>query len=90
MPVKTIAKLILLAMGLMVPLAGCGGSGLSASSTCTDYLKADPNDQHKIVNELAGKYHKPDYTSPLGFPSVAYYCADEPKITLTQFFASAG
>ena len=76
-------------LGLLVSLAGCGGSGLSDTSTCTDYLKADPNDQQKIANELAGKYHKPDYATPLGFPSIAYYCATNGKVTLAQVFASA-
>lgn len=71
---------------LVLPLAGCGGSSLSGSSTCQDYLAASSSDQHTIVNQLATQYQKPDFVTPLGFPEVAYWCASSPTATLGHFF----
>lgn len=65
------------------------GSGLSGSSTCSEYLSASSDDQHAVVNDLASKYGKPDYVSPLGFPEVAYWCASQQNATLDQFFRNA-
>lgn len=70
--------------------AGCGAAGLSESSTCKDFLAADPADQQSITQQLAGKFGKPDYATPLGMPEVPYYCASNPKTTLKEFFESAG
>lgn len=70
--------------------AGCGGEGLSQSSTCKDFLAADPADQQSITQQLAGKFNKPNYATPLGLPAVPYYCASHPDTTLQEFFESAG
>lgn len=75
---------------LGIGVAGCGSSGLSESSTCSQFLAASPQDQQSLVQQLAGKYRKPDYATPLGAPEVPYYCASHPKITLKQFFSFAG
>lgn len=71
-------------------VAGCGEAGLSESSTCKDFLAADPADQQSITQQLAGKFGKPDYATPLGMPAVPYYCARHPDTTLQEFFESAG
>jgi hypothetical protein len=73
-----------------IALAGCGEAGLSESSTCKDFLAADPADQQSVTQQLAGKFNKPDYASPLGMPEVPYYCAGNPDTTLKEFFESAG
>ena len=72
---------------MSLALAGCGG--LSASSTCTDYLNASSSAQLSLAQKLAGQYDKPDYATPLGEPEIAYYCASSPDTTLGQFFAQA-
>jgi hypothetical protein len=77
-----------LAVGLVGAVAGCG-SGLSESSSCSDYLGAPGDQQQSVVQQLAGKYRKPDYATPLGMPEVAYYCAGSPNTTLKQFFEAA-
>ena len=69
-----------------IALSGCGG-GLDGSSTCSDYLGASYDEQHQVVSELAGKYHQPDYATPLGFPNVAYVCAQNPDLTLEDYFS---
>lgn len=70
--------------------AGCGEEGLSESSTCKDFLAADPADQQSITQQLAGKFNKPNYATPLGLPAVPFYCASHPDTTLQEFFESAG
>ena len=68
-------------------IAGCGG--LTEASTCSDFMKASPQAQQSIVLNLAGKYQKPDFATPLGMPEVPYYCASHPSTSLRQFFALA-
>lgn len=53
-------------------LGGCGG--LSASSTCSDYLNADSSDQSAVLTQLAEQYHQPELVSPLGPPGVSPLC----------------
>ncbi|HEX3898353.1 MAG TPA: hypothetical protein VHW74_04225 [Mycobacteriales bacterium] len=78
-----------------VVLIGCsataciGGSGLSASSTCRDFLNASPSAQQSIIDKLAAQYDKPDYSTPLGAPEVPYACSANPDMTLGQFFQQA-
>jgi hypothetical protein len=75
-------------LGASFVAVGCG-SGLSESSTCQDFLAADASSQQSIVQQLAGKYHKPAYATPLGMPEVPYYCASHADMTLKQFFSIA-
>jgi hypothetical protein len=70
-------------------IAGCGSAGLSASSTCTDFAEASPEEQSEVISSLSSKYDTPDYTTPLGEPEVAYYCASSPDTTLEEFFENA-
>ncbi len=72
-----------------VLLGACNSSGLSASSTCSQFMAASPEAQQQVVSELASQYQKPDYATPLGEPEVPYYCADNPNVTLGQFFSQA-
>lgn len=69
--------------------ASCNGSSLSASSTCSQFMAASPQDQQTIVDQLAQQYDKPDYATPLGSPEVPYYCTSNPNVTLGEFFKHA-
>jgi hypothetical protein len=76
-------------MGLLVAgalstvlLAGCGG--LSASSSCSDYLNASSSDQSAVLSSLAVQYHQPELATILGTEGVAYTCAEYPNWTLAQ------
>jgi hypothetical protein len=86
-PVTPVVLVLLVAASFA---SGCGSSGLSENATCQDFLGADASAQQSVVQQLAGKYHKPDYATPLGMPGVPYYCATHPDVTLKQFFAIAG
>lgn len=70
-------------------LGACGAGGLSASSTCQDFMNASASDQQQVVDSLAGQYNKPDYSTPLGSPEVPYYCSANPSVTLGEFFQKA-
>ena len=70
-------------------LSSCGGSALTASSTCRDFMNASSGEQQTLVNQLATQYNKPDFTTPLGAPEVPYYCTANPDATLAQFFQNA-
>lgn len=84
-------RLAIGAAAAVVTLAAGGcSSGLSEASTCSEFLAADPTEQHQVVQQLAGKYQKPDYATPLGMPAVPYYCANHPDTTLDEFFSAAG
>jgi len=70
-------------------LSSCGSGGLSASSSCQDFMHASSEEQHEIVDRLASQFNKPDYTTPLGEPEVPYYCTANPSTTLGEFFQKA-
>jgi hypothetical protein len=70
-------------------LSACGGSGLSASSTCKEFMDASVTEQHEVTDQLASQYNKPAYSTPLGEPEVPYYCSASPTVTLGDFFQKA-
>ena len=72
-----------------VSLGACGGSSLSASSSCRDFMNANATEQHEMIDQLASEYQKPDYTSPLGEPEVPYDCSANATNSLGYFFQHA-
>jgi hypothetical protein len=84
-----LATLLVLVGGLGLLTSGCGSSGLSASSTCSQFMNASQQAQETVINQLAAKFDKPDYATPLGEPEVPYFCASNPSVTLGQFFSEA-
>jgi hypothetical protein len=72
-----------------VMLSACGGSSLSASSSCKDFMNATSVEQHEVVDQLASQYKKPDFATPLGEPEIPYYCSANPSTTLGDFFQKA-
>jgi hypothetical protein len=72
-----------------VNLGACSASGLSASSSCQDFMNASATEQHEVVDQLASQYNKPDYATPIGEPEVPYYCSANHSTTLGQFFQKA-
>ncbi len=70
-------------------LSSCGGSALSASSSCEAFMKASASEQHEVVDQLSSQYRKAAYATPLGEPEVPYYCSASPSTTLGQFFQKA-
>jgi hypothetical protein len=90
---KARARAVALALlAALSPVAGCsmGKEGLSGASTCDEFMHSDSQDQIAVTQALAGEYQKPDYATPLGAPAVPYFCANNPDVTLDEFFAGAG
>jgi len=85
----TVLKLAASAVVMGTLTAACGNNGLSASSTCQQFMNAPAADQQAAIDRLATQYNKPDYADPLGAPEVPYYCASNPDVTLGQFFSQA-
>jgi hypothetical protein len=85
---KRLAGVAVMGVLAVFAVSGCG-SGLSASSTCKDFSEASFEEQHEVIDSLSSKFDTPDYTSPLGEPEVAYYCASSPETTLEDFFEKA-
>jgi hypothetical protein len=52
-------------------------------------MNASEQAQESVISQLAAKYEKPDYATPLGEPDVPYFCASNPNTTLGQFFSQA-
>jgi hypothetical protein len=53
-------------------------------------MHSTAQEQMDVTQALAGEYKKPDYATPLGAPAVPYFCAQNPDVTLDEFFAGAG
>lgn len=71
-------------------VAGCGGSGLTANSSCRDFMNAAPQDQDAAVSSLAGQLHAPSADTPLGRPNVNYLCSDNPTMSLGDAVSHSG
>jgi hypothetical protein len=73
-------------VAVAVMFLGCGGGGLSASSSCGDFLAASPEDQTQTISQLSSQFDTPELTTPLGEPNVAYVCSSSPEMSLEEVF----
>ena len=83
---RSVACLIALAVGSICVLAGCGGSDLSASSSCKDFMAASPEDQASAISKLSSQFDTPEIATPLGSPSISYTCSSNPDMSLEEVF----
>ena len=67
-------------------LTGCSVSGLSASSSCKDFMAASPEEQQRAISKLSSQFDTPEVATPLGSPSIAYNCSSAPSMSLEQLF----
>jgi hypothetical protein len=79
------ACLVFLVAGMSLGLTACAGE-LSADSSCQDFMEASPEDQASAISKLSSEFETPDIATPLGSPSIAYSCADEPDTSLGEVF----
>jgi hypothetical protein len=66
--------------------SGCAGSGLSASSSCKDFMTASQEEQTQAISTLSSQFDTPEVATPLGSPSIAYSCSSDPEMTLAELF----
>jgi hypothetical protein len=57
-------------------------AGLSASSSCQDFLDADAATEQQAMVDIATAKGYPGFGSPLALPEIRYECSDSPKATL--------
>lgn len=76
-------------VGIGFLLLGCGGSGLTASSSCADFMGASAEVQTEAISKLSSEFNSPETATPLGAPNVSYVCAQEPEETLSEYFERA-
>lgn len=85
---------VLLTLGLalvaLTALTSCGGAGLSADSSCKDFLNASVEDQDQAVSSIAGDLEAANAVTPLGRPNVNYLCANDPDKTLGEAIEATG
>jgi hypothetical protein len=92
---RTLRKLGTLAASLTVlSLLGTGcagsvlGSGLSASSSCKDFMSASQEEQTEAISKLSSQFDTPEVATPLGTPSISYTCSSNPDMSLEKLFHS--
>lgn len=81
------ACLGLLIVGATIVLVACA-SGLSASSSCKDFMEASPEEQSGAISKLSAQFNTPEVATPLGSPSVAYTCSSNPEMSLEELFTA--
>jgi hypothetical protein len=77
--------LVMVSLGT-IGLAACGEESLAASSSCSDFMNASPEEQAEAISSLAAEYETPDLATPLGAPNVSAACASDPEMTLGDYF----
>ena len=81
------ARLALLVTGSTLVFSGCGiGSGLSASSSCKNFMAASQEEQAQAISKLSSQFDTPEGATPLGSPSIAYTCTPNPDMSLEDLF----
>ncbi|MFJ3891637.1 MULTISPECIES: hypothetical protein [unclassified Streptomyces] len=89
-PVGRYAMVALLVLGLMffafkvVPdfIGGGAGGGLSASSTCKEFLTADEATEQQAMVNIATDKGLGGFGSPLALPAIRYECSSHPTEAL--------
>lgn len=82
-PVAMLGVALLSASAL---LAGCG-NGLTAQSSCKDFMAAGIDEQNTAIAQIAVDEHSPDAVTPLGRPNIDYLCAQDGSMTLGRAVA---
>lgn len=87
---KAVLLLVCLAaLGLLAGLTACG-SGLTADSSCKDFLNAPIEDQDEAVSSIAADVGAGNAVTPLGRPNIDYICANNPDETLGEAIEATG
>lgn len=72
-----------------IALSGCG-SGITASTRCSEFLHASLQDQDAAVFRVASDMRAGNAVTPLGRPNVNYICANAPDKTLGDVVRQTG
>jgi hypothetical protein len=56
--------------------------GLTANSTCQQFLNTDEDDERQALADIGISYGYSEYSNPLALPEIQYECGGEPTTTL--------
>jgi hypothetical protein len=73
---------VVLVVLLIKGIAATQGGGLTASSTCQNFLNADAQTQRQSLVDIALSKGIGGFGSPLALPEIQYECSSEPSMTL--------
>lgn len=77
-----LALLLLVFKGIPAVIGGGSGDGLSASSTCKDFLNADQGTESQALVDIATSKGLGGFGSPLALPAIRYECSYHPSESL--------
>lgn len=73
---------ILIVKGLSGALNGSRDAGLTASSTCQQFLNTDQQTEQQALVDIAISKGIGGFGSPLALPEIRYECSSEPTMTM--------
>jgi hypothetical protein len=76
--------LSLVASGLGI--TACTGGGITASTTCAQYLQQSQTDRYDDAVRLSAELHATDPGNPMWSMSLDSACGADPNMTLGQYF----
>ncbi|MEU6141314.1 hypothetical protein ABZ848_13215 [Streptomyces sp. NPDC047081] len=83
MAVGVVVLLLLVFKGIPAVIGGgSGGDGLSASSTCKEFLNADQGTESQALVDIATSKGLGGFGSPLALPAIRYECSYHPSESL--------
>jgi hypothetical protein len=56
--------------------------GLTANSTCQQFLNTDEDDERQALADIGISYGYSEYSNPLALPEIQYECGGQPNMTL--------
>ena len=76
--------LVIFILAKVVPtiLNDSKNGGLSASSTCQQFLDTDEGTEAQAIVDIADAQNEGGFGSPLALPEIRYQCSGEPNVTL--------
>jgi hypothetical protein len=57
-------------------------AGLTANSTCQQFLNTDEDDERQALADIGISYGYSEYSNPLALPEIQYECGGQPNMTL--------
>jgi hypothetical protein len=77
-----IAIVLVIVKGLSAILKGSHDGGLTASSTCQQFLNTDEQTEQQALVDIAMSKGIGGFGSPLALPEIRYECSSEPTMTM--------
>jgi len=82
-----VVALVAIVLGVMIikgiaSAVGSATSGLTANSTCAQFLNVDPQTQQQALVDIAMSKGIGGFGSPLALPEISYECSSQPAMTL--------